>query len=171
MSDAGDPEGALDIHPEAVVSPDARIYPSTRGTRIVLRARVRIEPFALIRCVGGRGDVEIGEDSIINPYCVLYSGSGIRVGRDVLVAPGVQIVPANHAFERRDVPIRLQGFRPSRGGVEIADGAWLGANTVVLDGARIGEGAIVGAGSVVTGEVPAYEIWAGNPLRKIKDRP
>jgi acetyltransferase-like isoleucine patch superfamily enzyme len=41
----------------------------------------------------------------------------------------------------------------------------------VLDGARIGRGAIIGAGSVVTGVVPPYEIWAGNPLRKIKDRP
>jgi acetyltransferase-like isoleucine patch superfamily enzyme len=162
---------APEIHPDAVVSPDARIYPSTRGTRIVIRANARIEPFALIRCVGGTGDVEIGENSYVNPYCVLYSGNGIRLGRDVLLAPSVQIVPANHAFERRDVPIRLQGFRPSRGGVEIDDDAWIGAGSVVLDGARIGRGAIVGAGSVVTGEVPAYEIWAGNPLRKIKDRP
>jgi virginiamycin A acetyltransferase len=162
---------ALEIHPDAVVSPDARIYPSTRGTRITIRANAHIEPFALIRCVGGAGDVEIGENSYVNPYCVLYSGNGIRVGRDVLLAPGVQLVPANHAFERRDVPIRLQGFCSSRGGVEIDDDAWIGAGTVVLDGARIGRGAVVGAGSVVTGVVPAYEIWGGNPLRKIKDRP
>jgi len=162
---------ALEIHPDAVVSHDARIYPSTRGTRIVIRAHAHIEPFALIRCVGGEGDVEIGENSYVNPYCVLYSGNGIRVGRDVLLAPGVQLVPANHAFERRDLPIRLQGFRASQGGVEIDDDAWVGAGTIVLDGARIGRGAIVGAGSVVTGVVPAYEIWAGNPLRKIKDRP
>jgi acetyltransferase-like isoleucine patch superfamily enzyme len=162
---------ALEIHPEAVVSPDARIYPSTRGSRIIIRANAHIEPFALIRCVGGTGDVEIGEGSYVNPYCVLYSGNGIRLGRDVLLAPSVQVVPANHGIERRDVPIRLQGFGPSRGGVEIDDDAWIGAGAVVLDGARIGRGAVVGAGSVVTGVVPAYEIWAGNPLRKIKDRP
>jgi len=161
----------LEIHPDAVVSPDARIYPSTRGSRIVIGANAHIEPFALIRCVGGMGDVEIGEWCYVNPYCVLYSGNGIRLGRDVLLAPGVQVVPANHAFGRRDVPIRLQGFRPSRGGVVIEDDAWIGANTVILDGARIGRGAIVGAGSLVSGVIPPYEIWAGNPIRKLEDRP
>lgn len=162
---------SLQVHPDAVVSPDARIFPSTRGTRITIRAGARIEPFALIRCVGGTGDVDIGECSYINPYCVLYSGNGIRIGRDVLVAPGCQIVPANHEFARRDIPIRMQGFRPSRGGVVIDDDAWIGANAVLLDGTHVGRGAIIGAGSVVSGTVPAYEIWGGNPLRKLKDRP
>ncbi len=162
---------SLQIHPMAVVSADARILPSTRGTRIVICANAHIEPFALIRCVGGNGDIEIGENSYVNPYCVLYSGNGIRLGRDVLLAPGVQLVPTNHAFARRDVPIRLQGFLPSRGGIDIEDDAWVGANTVVVDGARIGRGAIVGAGSLVTGAVPSYEIWAGNPLRKLGERP
>ena len=171
MSWTEDPREALQIHPDAVVSADARILPSTRGTRIVIRAGARVEAFAMIRCVGGRGDVDVGENSYVNPYCVLYSGNGIRIGRDALLAPGVQLMPTNHEFARRDLPIRLQGFRPSKGGIEIEDDAWLGANCVVLDGARVGRGAIVGAGSVVTGVVPAWQIWAGNPLRKIGERP
>lgn len=165
------PTKALDVHPTAVISPDARIYPSTRGTRIAIGAGTQIEPFALIRCVGGAGDVVIGEDCFINPFCVLYSGNGIRLGDDVLLAPGVQLVPTNHNWERRDIPIRLQGFRPSRGGVEIENDVWIGANSVVLDGARIGQGAIIAAGSLVKGIVPAYEVWAGNPIVKIRDRP
>jgi acetyltransferase-like isoleucine patch superfamily enzyme len=154
-----------------VVSPDARIIPSVRGTRVVIGAGARIEPFALIRCVGGSGDVVIGENCYVNPYCVLYSGNGITLGRDVLLAPGVALVPANHAFARRDVPIRLQGFLPSKGGIVIEDDVWIGANAVVLDGARIGRGAIIGAGSLVSGQVPAYEIWRGNPAVRVKERP
>lgn len=161
----------LTVHPTAIVSPDARIYPSSRGTKITIGAHCRIEPFALIRCVGGMGDVELGEHCYVNPNCVLYSGNGIRLGNNVLLAPGVQLVPTNHEYSRRDVPIRLQGFRPSRGGIEIGDDVWIGANTVVLDGARIGAGAIIGAGSVVMGDIPPYEIWGGSPIRKLKDRP
>jgi acetyltransferase-like isoleucine patch superfamily enzyme len=161
----------LHIHPSAVVSPEARIYPSVRGTQIVIGAGAHIEPFALLRCVGGSGDIVIGDNAYVNPYCVLYSGNGIKLGNDVLLAPGVNLVPTNHNYERRDVPIRLQGFRPSRGGIEIEDDAWIGANSVVLDGARIGRGAIIAAGSVVGGVIPAYEIWGGNPIAFIKKRP
>lgn len=161
---------ALQIDPTAVVSEDARIYPSVRGTRIEIGARARIDAFAVIRCVGGAGDVIIGDDCYINPFCVLYSGNGIRLGRDVLLAPGVHLVPTNHEYSRADLPIRLQGFRPSRGGISIGNDVWIGSHSVVLDGCTIGDGAIVAAGSVVLGDIPAGEIWGGNPARKIKDR-
>jgi acetyltransferase-like isoleucine patch superfamily enzyme len=104
---------------------------------------------------------------MINPHCVLYSGSGIAIGNDVALAPGVQIVPANHAYHRRDIPIAQQGFLPSKGGVRIGDDVWIGANAVLLDGAEIGKGAVIAAGSVVSGAVPSYEIWGGVPARKL----
>lgn len=166
--------GALvepDIHPTAVVDPLAVIVPSSRGTRIVIGADSRIEPLAVIRCVGGTGDVVIGERCVINPQCVLYSGNGILIGNDVLVAPGTAIVPANHAFGRRDVPVREQGFVPSKGGVRIEDDVWIGANCVVLDGAHIERGAVIAAGSVVRGRIPAYEIWGGVPAKRLGERP
>jgi acetyltransferase-like isoleucine patch superfamily enzyme len=56
------------------------------------------------------------------------------------------------------------------GSIIIEDWAWIGAGTIVLPGIHIGKGAIVGAGSVVTRSVPAFEIWAGNPAKKIRDR-
>lgn len=158
---------ALTIAPDAWVSPDARIYPSVRGTRIVIGRGSKIFEFAVIRAVGGAGDVVIGERCMINPHCVLFSGNGIVLGNDVLLAPGVQVVPANHAFARRDLPVSQQGFLPSKGGVVIGDDVWVGANAALLDGVKIGRGAIIGAGSVVRGEIPDYEIWAGLPARKI----
>jgi virginiamycin A acetyltransferase len=154
-----------------VLSPTARIHGSTRGTRIVIGDHSEIYDYVVIRCVGGSGDIVMGDHCYLNPGTVLYSGNGIRMGSYVLVAAGAMIMPTNHAFSRRDVPIRHQGFAESKGGIEIGDDVWIGANAVILDGARIGRGAIIGAGSVVSGSVPEYEIWAGVPARKIGERP
>ena len=112
----------------------------------------------------------MGEHCYINPGCVLYSGNGITLGNYVLLAPGVILVPANHAFARRDIMIRHQGFQPSKGGITLEDDVWIGANSVVLDGATVGRGAIVAAGSVVRGVIPPYEIWGGVPAVKLRDR-
>lgn len=159
-----------DISPEAIISPDARIFPSSRGTRIVIGAHSQVFEFAVIRCVGGTGDIVIGEHCYINPHCVLYSGNGITLGNHVLVAPGTMIVPANHAFANRDLLIREQGFMPSEGGVVVEDDVWIGANCVLVDGAYIERGAIIAAGSVVTRRVPAYTVWGGVPARQLKER-
>jgi acetyltransferase-like isoleucine patch superfamily enzyme len=161
------PADALQIAPTAWISPDARIFPSERGTKIAIGAGSKLFEFVVIRAVGGTGDVMIGERCMINPHCVLYSGSGITIGNDVALAPGVQIVPANHAYHRRDIPIAQQGFLPSKGGVRIGDDVWIGANAVLLDGADIGTGTVIAAGAVVSSTVPPFEIWGGVPARKI----
>jgi acetyltransferase-like isoleucine patch superfamily enzyme len=165
--DATSAADALVVSAGAWISPDARIFPSVRGTRISIGAGSKLFEFVVIRAVGGTGDVTIGERCMINPHCVLYSGSGITIGNDVALAPGVQVVPANHAYGRRDIPIAQQGFLPSKGGVRIGDDVWIGANTVLLDGADIGKGAVIAAGAVVGGTVPPYEIWGGVPARKL----
>jgi virginiamycin A acetyltransferase len=165
-----DPSSSLQIHPSAFVSEAARIHPSVKGTRIVIGAHTQVYDFVVIRCVGGDGDVVIGEHCYLNPHCVLYSGSGIRFGDYVLVGPGCSIVPANHAIDRTDVVIRKQGFMPSRGGVVVEDDVWIGANCVLLDGTHIETGAVVAAGSVVSGRVTARSVWGGNPCRLIRAR-
>ena len=88
----------------------------------------------------------------------------------MLIGPNCSIVPVNHQFSRIDVPIREQGFQPSRGGIIIEDDVWLGANVTVLDGAIIRKGAIIGANSLVIGEVESYCVFAGHPAKKIKQR-
>jgi len=166
-----DPSNALVIGEGVFVSPDARIHPSVRGSRIVIGDHSQIYDFACLRAVGGGGDIRIGAHCYINPHCVLYSGNGITLGDYVLLAPGVLLVPTNHAFTRRDVPMRAQGFAPSKGGITLEDDVWIGAGSVILDGSRVGKGAIIGAGSVVQGDVPGYEIWGGSPARFLKQRP
>jgi acetyltransferase-like isoleucine patch superfamily enzyme len=159
-----------EISPEAEISEDARIYPSVRGTKLVIGAHTVVYEFAVIRAVGGMGDVEIGEHCQINPHCILYSGNGIKIGNHVLIAANTSIVPTNHSVSRRDLLIREQRFAPSRGGVVIEDDVWIGANCVLLDGTYIEKGAVIAAGSVVNRRVPAYQIWAGSPARFLKER-
>jgi acetyltransferase-like isoleucine patch superfamily enzyme len=67
----------------------------------------------------------------------------------VALAPGMQIVLAAYAYRRREIPTTQQGFLRSKGGVRIGDDVWIGANPAPLDGAEIGKGAIIAAGSVM----------------------
>jgi virginiamycin A acetyltransferase len=160
-----------EIDPSARIDPDSRIYPSVRGSRIVIGPHAYVGPFTIIRCVGGPGDIVIGEDTRIGGLSQLLSGHGIRLGKHVNVAAAVSIVPLNHSSESRHVPMVEQGFMPSRGGVVVEDDVWIGTRSVLLDGTYIEEGAIIAAGSVVRSRVPKYTIWGGNPARYIKDRP
>lgn len=164
-------DDGLSIAAGVFIADTSIIHRSKRGNRIVLGKHTQIYDHVVVRCVGGGGDIIIGEHCYINPGCVLYSGNGIRFGNYVLLAPGVKVVPSNHAFDSRKTVIRHQGFMKSKGGVVIEDDVWVGANAVLLDGAHVGRGAIVAAGAVVSGHVPAFEIWGGVPARKLRDRP
>lgn len=158
------------IHPSAEISADARIHSSTRGTHISIGACSCLYDFVVIRCVGGDGDIVIGEHCYINPGTVIYSGSGVTLGNYVLIGPSCVLAPANHAFERTDIPIRKQGFMDSKGGIAVEDDVWIGANATILDGAHIGTGAVIAAGAVVGGIVEPYAIYGGVPARKIGER-
>jgi acetyltransferase-like isoleucine patch superfamily enzyme len=86
-----------------------------------------------------------------------------------MIASGCRIIPNQHTFSSPDVHINNQPCQSI--GIKIEDGVWIGANVVVLDGVKIGLGAIIGAGAVVTKSVPSLEIWAGVPAKKIGERP
>lgn len=160
----------IEVHPDAHVSPLADIEDSVRGTRIVIGARSAIDSFVKIKPAGGSGDLIIGEDCVINSGCVLYTGNGIHIGSGVAIAANCTFAPVNHEYRQRDIPIRSQGFRPSKGGISIEDDVWIGANCVILDGAILRRGCVIGAGSVIRGEIPAYSVQAGNPPVLLSNR-
>jgi virginiamycin A acetyltransferase len=155
----------IDIAPGACVSPLADIEDSVRGSRIVVGEGAVIDAFVKIKPAGGDGDVVIGPGAVINSGCVLYSGHGIRIGANVLIAANCTFAATNHAFADPDRPIREQGFGASRGGIVIGDDVWIGANVVLLDGAHVGDGSVVGAASLVRGELPPFCIAYGVPAR------
>lgn len=160
----------IEIAPSARVSPLADIEPSRRGTHVVIGERVVIDAFVKIKPVGGTGDVIIGEESYVNSGTVIYSGNGVRIGRGVLIAANCTLAPVNHEFRARDRTILEQRFMPSRGGIVIEDDVWLGAGAVLLDGSIVRKGAVVGALSLVRGELAEYGIYAGTPAVRIGER-
>ncbi len=153
--------------PTARISALADIEDSVRGTRIVIGRHAVIDSFVKIKPAGGQGSVTIGDHSVINAGCVLYTGHGITIGSGVAIAANCVFAPTNHEFRERDKPIREQGFRPGKGGIVIEDDVWIGAGCVLLDGAVVRRGAVIGAMSLVRGEVEAYSIQGGNPLRSL----
>lgn len=160
----------LTIDPTATVSPLADIEASARGTPITIGARSMIDAFVKIKPAGGSGGLRIGADSYINAGCVLYTGNGIDIGSHVLVAANCCFAPVNHAFRDRDRLIVEQRFQPSRGGILVEDDVWIGAGCVLLDGAVLRRGCVVGALSLVRGELPAYSISRGNPAIVVGER-
>ena len=160
----------LVVAPTARISKLADVEDSVRGSRIVIEDEVMIDSFVRIKPVGGSGDVRIGRNSFINSGTVIFSGNGVDIGEWVLIAPNCTIAPVNHAYLKRDTTIRHQGFLPGKGCVRIERDVWVGANSVLLDGAWLREGCVIGAGSVVNGEVAPHTVNVGSPLRCIGQR-
>lgn len=160
----------IEIHPTARISPLADLEDSVKGSRIVVGADSVIDSFVKVKPAGGSGDLVIGTRSVINSGCVLYTGNGITIGDHVAIAANCTLAPANHRFHDRHRRIMDQGFLPSKGGIVIEDDVWIGANTVLLDGAILRRGCVVGAGSIVRGELEPYGVYVGTPPRKIAER-
>ncbi len=118
---------------------------------------------------GHGGHLAIGARTTIQPRCQISAYKGdIRIGEDVQIAPHCAFYPYNHGMSP-DVPMQQQPLT-TKGGITIEDDVWLGYGVIVLDGVRIGKGAIVGAGSVVNKDIPAASIAVGNPARVVKNR-
>ncbi len=161
----------LQIDPSAVISKFADIEDSVYDSIISIGPESNIDSFVRFRAAGGNGSIKIGRRCFINAGCVLYIGNGIHIQDNVSIGANCVFAPTNHEFMDRSRPIQFQGFRESKGGILIEDDVWIGSGTVLLDGAVVRRGAIVGALSLVRGEVASFTIVGGNPLRKIADRP
>ncbi len=149
----------------ARISKLADVEDSQRGSRIVIEDDVMIDAFVKIKPTGGTGDLRIGAHSNINSGTVIYTGNGVDIGAHVAVAANCTFAPTNHQIRDRNRRIDEQGFMPSRGGIVVEDDVWIGANCVILDGAILRQGCVVGAGSLVRGELPPYSINIGAPAK------
>ncbi len=117
----------------------------------------------LLRCDYG-SNIAVGARSFMNFDCVMLDCNLITIGDDVQFGPGVHIYTAGHPLE---AALRRSGAEFALP-VSIEDGVWLGGGVIVCPGVRIGENTVVGAGSVVTRDLPAGVVAAGNPCRVLR---
>jgi acetyltransferase-like isoleucine patch superfamily enzyme len=149
-----------------------------RGKNVVIKFYARLDLFPF-------NDFSIGENSIIEDFAVINNGVGavliannvgiglsnviigpVTLGNYVMLAQNIVISGLNHGFEDVTLPPRLQKVTTKQ--IIINDNVWVGANSSITAGVTIGKNAIIGAGSVVTKDIPAYCVAVGNPARVIK---
>ena len=115
---------------------------------------------------GSGSGIEIGDYSMLG----VNSRIGVaKIGKDVLMGPEVMLFSNGHKYSSLTMPMRLQGSTTPRT-IIVEDDVWIGARAIVLPGSKIGKGAIVGAGSVVTSDVGPYAVVGGNPAKVLKYR-
>lgn len=131
------------------------------GNNIIMNQNVRLK---------GNGFLKIGDNTKINYASSITFGEYVNIGSNVLIGAYSYIIGGLiHRFDRIDVPIIAQG-KSSKGGVVIEDNVWLGAGVTILNGVEIGRDSIIGAGSVVTKNIPEHSIAVGVPAKVIRKR-
>lgn len=137
-----------------------------KGGRIIIGNRTKIKDHAML--VSYNGSIVVGQNCTINPFAIVYGQGGVRIGDNVLIAAHAVVVSSNHKHDNVEVPIREQGL--SAKGIVIENDVWIGAGAKILDGVTIGQGSIIGAGSVVTKSVDSYSVYGGVPAKLIRRR-
>jgi len=141
------------------------IYQAQDGGSIELSNRVFLHGDSYLE-TGQGGSIYIGENTHIQPRCQFSAYvAPIQIGTSVNIAPGCAFYPYDHGIAP-DRPIGQQPLH-SKGGIVVDDEAWLGFGVIVLSGVRIGKGSVVGAGSVVTQNVPDGAVAVGVPARVV----
>ena len=139
-----------------------------RGGRMQIGDKVAIYRDCILE-TGYGGELSVGAGSSLHPRCQINAYvESIRIGSDVMLAPNCALYSYNHGTAP-ELPISKQSLQ-SDGPIEIGDGAWLGVGVIVLANVRIGEGAVVAAGSVVRHDIPDFAIAAGSPAKVIRSR-
>lgn len=151
---------------------DGAMIDALSNKGIVFGDNVAVGKNAVIECTGvlrnlGEG-LRVGSNSNIGDFSFIAVRGPIEIGENVLMGPRVNMHAENHVSIDPKLPIKEQG--ESRAGIVVENNCWIGAASVILDGVRIGKGAIVGAGSVVSKDVPPFTIVGGVPARKIRSR-
>jgi acetyltransferase-like isoleucine patch superfamily enzyme len=166
------------IDPSARFAQGADIT-NIRGNRDAIRIGRSTVLAGQLLTFGHGGDIEIGDWCFVGPGSRIWSAASIHIGHRVLISHNVNVHDSDShpldAAERHAQYVEIvQRGHPRQAGsirtaaVVIGDDAWIGFNSTVLKGVSIGPGAIVAAGSVVTGNVPPWSVVAGNPATVVR---
>ena len=151
-----------------------RAYNRTEDDETELRERLMRELFGSVgrdvwiepdfRCEFGR-NIRIEDNVYINFGCVILDCAEVTIGANALLGPNIGLYAVNHSNDPIERTAGVCYGKP----IHIGRDVWMGGNAVVLAGVTIGDGSVIGAGSVVTKDVPAGVIAAGNPCRVIRE--
>ncbi len=115
---------------------------------------------------GFGGRIDISESVAVFDYTIIDIQNGLTIGENTLIAPFCYIIDYDHVIKDKSRPIIEQGYISKP--IFIGTNVWLGTHVVILKGVRIGDNSMIGAGSVVTSDIPPNSIAVGNPARVIK---
>jgi maltose O-acetyltransferase len=158
----------------------AKHLPSTKmpGGKLAKKIRYHICR-TLFQSCGNNVNIEAGARFGIGKRLSIGNNSGlgvnsfvvgaVKIGENVMMGPEVVIMAYSHSYDRCDIPMNLQGSQTERP-VTIGDDVWIGTRVVILPGVKIGSGVILGAGAVVSRDVPDWGIAVGNPARIVRCR-
>lgn len=151
------------VHEHRILDPDVRgpIAPRLAALFGSVGKDVYIE--APFHCAYGF-NIEIGDGVYFNAGCTILDSGSVTIGARTLIGPNVQIYCAEH---HREADLRAAGHEIARP-VDIGADVWIGGGAVILPGVSIDDGAVIGAGSVVTRDVASNAIIVGNPARPIR---
>jgi len=137
--------------------------------------RVSIAPFTEIYVQARRieskvpGGLRIGDNTWIGASGNIRAvGGKIIIGKNCLIAQHVSLIASNHNVRAGEIYLAA-GWDETRTGVTIGDNVWIGCGVTVLPGCHVGNNAVIGAGSIVTKDIPADTIWAGNPAHQLSE--
>lgn len=154
-----DVEGDAEIPPSTILEPLVAIYIGREGKLHLGRMNI-FYPHCSVRI--DQGWMTTGEEVSFGPGCHIYEPrGGLSIGNHCMFAGGVAVCGVNHQFSDRSIPMRHQPAVNAP--VVIEDDVWVGMNATILPGVTIGKGAVIGAGSVVTKDIPEYSVATGIP--------
>lgn len=134
--------------------------------RIHFGYNTSVHEYAIIKSKGG--DVFVDRNSFISSFVNISAKGDVHIGKNVMLANGCRLETGTHGLLDLDVPMKEQSTESS--GIFIGDDCWLGAGVKVVDNVKIGHGSVIGAGSVVTKDIPPFSIAAGAPAHVLRKR-
>jgi acetyltransferase-like isoleucine patch superfamily enzyme len=124
---------------------------------------------SLVYCKGG--DIDLGDDVNISSHCTLFSSNSLTVGNGTIIGAYSYLLSGGEYEADSAIPFCEQSGMNTKGPLDLGSNCWLGARVTLLDGVTVGEHTTLGAGAVVTSDIPANSIAVGVPARVVKQLP
>lgn len=167
--------GRIDVDQSVIIFPETSIWAFSGHIKVEKETCIR----GCLEIQRENGTIDVGSNCYIGDHSRIWAAESVKIGNNVLIAHNVNVFdndthPIDYLERRDDADnIIFKGKRKNYSSlrsapVVIGDDVWIGCNSIILKGVEIGEGSIIGAGSVVTKNVPPNTLVAGNPARVVK---